>query len=122
MKTYQRFVAVDLLLGLSHFALLSQVSQGGTPYSFSNALHPKVPTIVMLPVNVRQLLAEDEQDERLGGTIPLRFGYAFDANLGLTNAGTWDTLSNGDRVWRLKIRCPGAYSINLVYDAYSLPN
>ncbi|MBM4170184.1 MAG: hypothetical protein FJ215_13665 [Ignavibacteria bacterium] len=88
MKTYQRFVAVALLLGLSHFASLLQVSQGGTPYSFSKALHPKLHTIVMPPVNARQLIAEDEQEQRLGIAIPFRFGYALDANLGLTTAGT----------------------------------
>lgn len=42
----------------------------------------------MPPVNARQLIAEDEQEQRLGIAIPFRFGYALDANLGLTTAGT----------------------------------
>ena len=75
----------------------------------------------MPPVNVRQLLAEDEQEQRAGVPVPLCFGYGFDVNLGLTNSGIWDTLSSGDRLWRLNVRCPAAFSINLIYDDFFLP-
>ncbi len=121
MKPYQRLFVMALFLAGANIASHAQVSQGGTPYSFSIPIHRNLHTVVMPPVNVQQLLGEDEQEERSGIPIPLRFGFAFDVNLGLTNAGTWDTLSNGDRLWRLRIRCPGAYSINLIYDTYFLP-
>jgi hypothetical protein len=73
----------------------------------------------MSAVNVEALLAQDAIEEELG--LPFRFGKPFDVNLGLDNAGTWETLPNGDRLWRLEIVCPNAYSINLIYDRFRLP-
>ena len=44
-----------------------------------------------------------------------------DVDLGLLNSGTWEELPNGDRIWKLKISSPEAYSINLIYDDFFIP-
>ena len=73
----------------------------------------------MDPIDLPILLAEDEIDKKFG--TPLRFGFPFDVNYDLENSGNWETLQSGDRLWRLRIECPGAYSINLLYDDFHLP-
>jgi len=110
-------VLTVLLVSQSSFA---QLSQGGTPPSFDRTLAAGVSTEVMRAVDVDLLLAEDEVDQGLGG-IPFRFGDPIDVNLGLDNAGDWQTFANGDRIWILKVESPGAYSINLTFSEFKLP-
>ncbi|HWR82216.1 MAG TPA: trypsin-like peptidase domain-containing protein [Candidatus Deferrimicrobium sp.] len=97
----------------------AQVSSGGTPVSFARMSRSAIPAVTMPPVDVAALLAEDsiEQDK----SVPFRFGYPFDVHFDLNNSGAWEALEDGGRLWRLRIECPGAYSINLVYDRFRLP-
>lgn len=100
----------------------AQIEFGGKPYGtdHSNAL-PEAPVEVMPAVDAEALLAEDAirlQESKQG---PFRFGFNHEVDLGLANSGVWSTMSNGDRVWRLGIRCPEAYSINFVFDRYVVP-
>ena len=74
----------------------------------------------MPPVDVAALLEEDAQEEKQG--VPFRFGFPHDVNYDLTNSGIWEDLADGSRVWRLAIKCPGAYSINIVYDLFDVPD
>jgi hypothetical protein len=46
--------------------------------------------------------------------LPYRFGKAIDVNHTLVNSGTWFKIDSG-RVWKLKIRTDGAYSISLIF-------
>ena len=66
------------------------------------------------------MLAEDSVNERYKD-IPWRFGENIPVSFDLKNSGRWDVLPNGDRIWRLGIKCPGAYTINLTFDNYHLP-
>jgi hypothetical protein len=60
-------------------------------------------------INKDSLLAQDELYKDSNSAI--RFGYAHEVHFNLKNSGTWDTLDNGDRLWRLRIVCPDAYSL-----------
>lgn|GEM_PF-2932134 len=42
------------------------------------------------------------------------YGIEEKVNFSPSNSGTWDTLENGSRIWRLIIKSPGATSINMV--------
>lgn len=97
----------------------AQISKESTPPSFNNSVTNTIPTVITADVNVAALLAEDELE--VGKDIPLRFGYPFDVRYDLDNSGQWEVLPNGDRIWRLRIESPGAYSINLIYAAFWLP-
>ncbi len=101
--------------------LSGQVSQGGRPYSFSSTVIDSIETRSMAALDVAALVAEDELEAAQDSPLPPRFGYAFKVSLGLDSAGTWTELPNGDRVWRLRIAAPDAYSINLLYDEFWLP-
>src|SRR5437016_1422905 len=51
-----------------------------------------------------------------------RFGYPNFVTYSLTNSGTWETLPDGSKLWRLGISSPGALSINLTYNDFWLPD
>jgi len=120
-SSFNRFLSVAGLAALA--ALLSpaasaQLSWGGEPVSQHAKLRTVAPTAVMAPVNVAEYLAEDMV---AGKGTPFRYGATLPVDLGLDNAGAWETLPNGDRVWRLRISSPGAYSLSAVFGAYDLP-
>ena len=113
--------AIGLLLALTLFvsgSAFSQISSGGQPASFSKDLTSSVDSKIMPLVDVEALLAEDAAESK---DVPYRFGNPFDVNYDLKNSGTWDVLENGDRLWRLRIMSRDAYSINLIYDRFVIP-
>lgn len=112
---YSLFIAL-CFLPLTGWA---QLSEGGTPASTIYRLSEEVTLQNMPSINVRALLAEDEQD--LASNLPLRFAFGHEVNLNLSNAGDWETLSNGDRVWRMGVHCPDALNINFLYNDFYLP-
>jgi hypothetical protein len=65
------------------------------------------------------MLEEDSINQ--GITKPLRFAKSFDVNYSLNNSGLWERLDNGDKVWRLGIISPGAFSINLIFSEFKIP-
>ena len=75
---------------------------------------------VMTPIDMITIEQEDMDDEANG--IPPRFGYPHEVNLNLDNSGEWQMLPDGSKLWRLVISCPGALSINLLYDKFWLPD
>ncbi len=97
----------------------AQLSTGGSPLTLSRNLPDDIPTQVMPTVDVEALLVEDSIEEAQG--MPFRFGRAFDVHWDINAIGAWTELTDGGRVWRLRIICPDAYSINLLYDTYSVP-
>lgn len=99
-------------------SLPAQVEHGGTPPSFRRPLRKPVPTERMPPVAAEALLAEDAAAPRQGA---LRFAEVLPVELGLANAGTWEELGRGDRVWRLRLHSPGARSLALVFTRFQLP-
>jgi len=102
---------------LSDFAI-AQMSQGGTPPSFSQeSLTDSVPIVEMPTFSMDSVSQDTNSTEYIG-----RFGYAFETDLSLDSVGVWDTLSKGDKIWRLRIHSSDAYSINLIYDHFWLPD
>lgn len=102
------------------FVAQAQVSAGGTPVSFTKTfLGESVPVAVMPAVDVATLMMEDETRNVKGNSF--RFGKDMDVNLNLGNSGLWQSLKNGDRVWRLGIKSVNAYSINLIFSQFYLP-
>ncbi len=98
----------------------AQVSAGGTPASFGKVyIGDDMPVATMPPVDVATLMAEDETRNVKGNAF--RFGKAMDVDFNLANSGQWHTLKNGDRIWRMGIKSSGAYSINLIYSQFYMP-
>ncbi len=116
-----RVVCLIALMVLSSSAF-AQISFPGTPFSktFSN-LKDGIDTKVMPGYDQKAIDAEDAIESKMKD-IPYRFGYLYEVNFGITNSGTWETLADGSKVWRLAIACPGAFGINLIYDHFYLPS
>ena len=94
----------------------SQISLGGQPRSMDRGLN--APAGIRTPnIDLSELEAQDainDQDK----SIPYRFGYNHVVDYSLANSGTWNTLSDGTRLWRLGIECPGALSVNFEFHDY----
>jgi V8-like Glu-specific endopeptidase len=98
--------------------LRAQISAGGTPPSAGQRLAAEAPTVVLPAPDHELLLAEDEGEPK---DLPLRFGTPLEVQLDLRQAGRAEDLPDGGRLWRLRIHSPGARSLNLLYDDFSLP-
>jgi hypothetical protein len=61
---------------------------------------------------------EDKREDKFNQ--PTRFAFPFPVDLGFKD-GTWTNLPNGDRIWRLIIKAPGAQGMTLLYDRFFLP-
>jgi len=116
------FVYSLILMAFFYLSGFSQVNTGGTPFSFDNPNLIKSDIVfeTMPKIDLGQLMAEDEINDGYKD-IPWRFGENLYVELNLQNSGTWEILEKGDKLWRLGIECPGAYTINLTFDNYYLP-
>jgi lysyl endopeptidase len=101
--------------------MLAQVSNGGLPYSFTHPtiVQPLTANIDMPLVDVAALQAQDALTD--SKDQPYRFGAELPTNITLNNAGQWQTLDNGARLWRVAIRSKDARYINLQFNEYQLP-
>ncbi len=110
--------AILVVAGFLPPAIYAQVSAGGVPLTFQEEIAPEVASVTMPPVNVADLMAEDDA---AGKDEAYRFAYPHEVHLTLDNSGTWTNLPDGSRLWRLRIESRGAYSIGLVYDDWYIP-
>ena len=113
MKRKLFMLAIAMVIFNYFSCVYAQISQGGKPYSFTHQLSSSIAIKVMPSVDVTTLLHEDSVAPK---DAPYRFGYSFDVSYNLLNSGTLEKLTDGSKVWRLKIFSQGAYSINLIYD------
>jgi lysyl endopeptidase len=107
---------------LASLSAHGQIAFGGQPIGMKAKAALPEPAQVTLPaVDVEALMQEDAQRAAEGIKGPYRFGFNHATDLSLENSGTWYTLPNGDRVWRIAIACPEAYSINFEFHDYVIP-
>lgn len=99
----------------------AQVTDMGGPLGWKGKIPLKeIPTETMPGYDQTVIDAEDAIDD-LTKDHPWRFGYKYQVDYDLNNSGKWTTLPNGDKVWQLAISCPGALTVNLLIDQFSLP-
>lgn len=117
MKKTITFLSV-LIISVNAF---TQISTNETPFSFKEKLEKDdIPTIVMAALNYEIIEKEDSVDNLNG--LPPRFGFDFDVDINMENSGQWIDLKNHKgKIWKLEIYCPGALSINLLYDKFYIP-
>ncbi len=100
--------------------LSAQVTNEGLPLSFSIQSKKSITPVLMKGFDLNKIKNEDAKND-IDKSIPWRFGYEFNVNLGLENSGVWDELPNGDRIWRINIISKGAKSLNFIFDTYKIP-
>ncbi|HLU85472.1 MAG TPA: T9SS type A sorting domain-containing protein [Vicingaceae bacterium] len=98
-----------------------QISQGGTPISWNHtSLSKNIPTVTVPSIDLAPIHAEDAITDQQKD-IPWRFGIEIPLNISLSNSGLWETLANGNRIWRITIEVPGALTTNINYKKFYLP-
>ncbi len=119
MKGKSTLLLLALLLLVICDTTIAQIEQKEDPISSQQKNLGSAAVIEMPAIDLTSIKAEDAKAEAEGK--PPRFGFKIDANYNLTNSGTWEDLADGGRLWRLEIRSVGAYSLNLEYNDFWLP-
>lgn len=123
MKFYSHFIYVLLFVVsiLLHNTLLAQIGHGGQPLSWATAaaITNGYEQVNMPAIDIAAMEAEDAINDAKGSAY--RFGAELSVDLTLNNSGTWETLANGDRIWRLAIYSKKAKTINLIYNQFHMP-
>ena len=108
------------LVGLS--GAFAQIQYGGEPLAWQRdiELTPMLELVLMKAINLPSIIEEDLERDAYK-EFGFRFGIDHAANLTTENSGQWETLANGDRVWRVVIVCPDALSIALRFGEFEMP-
>ena len=78
----------------------AQRNIGGQPYGITHTLNNNIPTETLAPLNMVQVSAEDALRESQDD-YPI-MARATSTNFNLQNAGVWQSMPNGDKLWRMK--------------------
>lgn len=97
----------------------AQVSTGELPPSFSSKLKSKIKSEFLAKPDLIKLQAEDVVNDR--SNRPYRVAKMMDVEYCVLGSGIWDTLSTGERIWRLTIYSPDAQGLQLNYSNFKLP-
>jgi hypothetical protein len=102
--------------------VLAQKREPPMSFSLTEKIQRKVDLKILPKINSEKLIAEDrERGKNRPDPQPLRIAVAVDVNYTLQNSGTWDTLDNGARLWRLSIQSPGANNLSLGITRFDVP-
>lgn len=93
--------------------------QGPVAAEFAVKAAAAVPSFGALPVDRVAAVAEDIG--RTEADLPPRYALPQVVDLTPENSGTWEDLDGRFVMWRLRVRSPGALSLNLGFSAYRLP-
>lgn len=114
-KSLLTFLGAGLILSLQ-----SQISEGGIPASFgktlvneTNPFDASYQVHSLLAPDMNTIHQEDAENDSKGK--PYRVAVNIPVSYSMTNSGTWTHLSNGDKVWRMGIRIPGATGLSLYF-------
>lgn len=107
-----------ILILCSSILYLKGQNKGGLPYSFTHSVNAKVPVKQMPVVDNASLNTEEKLEDKRDA---FTFGKEFQVDYNTLNSGLWEELPGGDRLWRLGIKSENAYSLNLTFDYFHLP-
>lgn len=99
--------------------LFAQTTDLGDPIGWNGKL-PAPQSEGMATFDLSAIQAEDAINDPLKDR-PWRFGYKYNTSYNLTNSGTWTTLPNGDKVWRLEVKCRDALTVNFIFENLFIP-
>ncbi|MBN8585696.1 MAG: PKD domain-containing protein [Ignavibacteria bacterium] len=120
MKNINILFLPSIFILLCFHPIFSQYNSGGQPISSLTSLNNDYQSVEMPHFDVEAMYDEDRMNISKPD-VPFRYGKVFEVNFDLNNSGTWTSLQDGSRVWRLEITSQNAYSINLFYDEFYMP-
>lgn len=108
-------------LTLASSTTIAQTTNLGGPLGWkSTAKIDQIDSKKLHGFDMNVVAAEDAIND-LDKSIPWRFGYKYTTNYSLLNAGTWENLADGGRVWRLSLVSEGAITMNLLLENVHIP-
>ncbi len=119
-------VIAGIIIGLFCIVQYSygQISEGGKPYSFSKKLSSTISSydlnVEFRKIESRTYIDVIEEDDTLIYIEPV-IGESFPVNLNPLSHGTWDTVENNNKIWRLRINSNVGNSMMLIFDDFYLP-
>jgi len=97
----------------------AQLSQGGTPKSFTmSGLHSVVPAVHVGKPDLDKVLAQDKINDAMNKAYRVGTVQAVFINPG--NSGVWDFLPDGSAIWRVKVESQDALAQCLYFSDYQL--
>ena len=117
---HSRYILSFFFACMAFGILNAQPQTHPVSWSLDDEIDVNLSYVVLNEVNVAELMQVDEvvnQDK----SVPYRFAYKHQVNLGLQNSGRWVTMSNGDRIWMLAIESSNAHSLAVTFSELSLP-
>ena len=101
--------------------LSAQTTNKGYPVSWSLKQQLRAADYYKMPAFdlVKQQKIDAINDA--SGQHPWQFGYEHNVQFDLDNSGTWNTLSNGDRIWQIEFESEDALTMNLLFDDFYMP-
>jgi len=113
-------ISTGLAFGLLLIAAVVQAHRGDPPRSATAKLMPaaQVMALELEPIAPETLLREDTAADPGG---PLRYAVPADMDVTPDRYGTWETLANGGRVWRLRVYAPMATDLSFGFTRFKLP-
>jgi hypothetical protein len=112
---------LTLILLVFCLNVAAQVDNTKLPYGYTKQFKNQPVKLIAPYVDVDSYILEDRLNEAEDFRKPYRFGIKIPVDLNLFNSGTWTTLENGDRIWRLNFKSTGARTLNLMLDRFDLP-
>ena len=112
-----RFTAFLLLIVSFTYA---QVTNEGKPASWKIKELDGIAPHVMPKFDLEKLEQEDLANAGRKD-MPWRFGYELIVDHNLNNSGSWFTLPNGDRIWRIRYVSEEAKTMNFLFSDFFMP-
>ncbi len=99
-----------------------QVSQGVRPMDIPALKSRGIPKKVMPAVKNNELRKKAAERQHPESRLkPFEFAHAFNVDISPENEGLWVNNIRGYNVWQVKIHSEGAFSLNLIFEQFDLP-
>ena len=113
-------ITLSIFLFLYTFSF-SQQGDGGNPKSTDLILNSADLQEYIFESPVISVLQAEDLVTDAAGTGPWRFGFNNETNLTMENAGYWRILPNGGKIWRVRVTCENALTVNLTFANVAIP-
>ena len=75
-----------------------------------------MPVLAFAKPDLTQIHLENQQRDKNGSLY--RFAFTSEVEVNTNNSGMWSNLPNGDKVWRLKVKYPGAQALSFYFSKF----
>ena len=113
---YTKINLISVITILFFGSYQSQISQGGTPFSFTHNIGTPINEFL-----IDQPSSKDIELAKIDEKETYKVGIIKSTNLSLLNNGTWINHADGSKSSFLKIRSKSALGLSLFFDNFSIP-